>query len=90
MDRVTIEIDSRWLRIVHSPIYWIVTALQGVSVSFAPLFLYWSGRGLFHNGFERIVVPSCFAVILFVGLFYMLLGGAVVGELRKKRVSPKS
>jgi hypothetical protein len=26
------------------------------------------------------------AVILVVGLFYMLLGGAVVGELRKKKV----
>lgn len=90
MDRVTIEIDSRWVRIVHSPVYWIVAALQGISVSFAPLFLYWSGRGLFYHGFEWIVVPSCFAVILFVGLFYILLGRAVVGELRNKGVPPRS
>jgi hypothetical protein len=53
-----------------------VAALQGVSVSFAPLFLYWSGKGMFH-GSEWLVVPSCFAVILLVGFFYMLLGSAV-------------
>ena len=87
MDKVTIEIDSRWVKIAHSPLYWIVAALQGVSVSFAPLFLYWSGKGTFFHGLEWIIVPSCFAVILLVGLFYMWLGGAVIGELRKKKVS---
>jgi len=40
MDKVTIEINSKWVRIVRSPLYWIVAALQGLSVSFAPLFLY--------------------------------------------------
>ncbi|HTQ54241.1 MAG TPA: hypothetical protein VMI94_07255 [Bryobacteraceae bacterium] len=87
MERVTIEIDSRWVAIVRSPIYWIVAALQGVSVTFAPLFLYWSGKGMFQHGSERLIVPSCFAVILFVGFFYFLLGAAVIGELRKKHLS---
>ncbi|MGA2117085.1 MAG: hypothetical protein ABSH56_20285 [Bryobacteraceae bacterium] len=85
MDKVTIEVDSKWVKIVHSPLYWIVATLQGVSVSFAPLFLYWSGRGVFHRGFERVIVPLCFAVIFLVGFFYMLLGGAVIGELRKEK-----
>ena len=87
MDKVTIEIDSKWMKIVHSPLYWIVTALQGVSITFAPLFLYWSGKGMFHYGSEWIIVPSCFAVILLVGFFYMWLGGTVIGELRKKNIS---
>jgi hypothetical protein len=87
MDKVTIEIDSRWVKIVRSPLYWIVAALQGVSITFAPLFLYWSGKGMFHHESEWLVVPSCFAVILVVGFFYMLLGGAVIGELRKKKIS---
>jgi hypothetical protein len=87
MDKVTIEIDSRWAKIVRCPLYWIVAALQGVSVSFAPLFLYWSGKGMFPHGSEWLVVPSCFAVILLVGFFYMLLGAAVIGELRKKNLS---
>jgi hypothetical protein len=87
MSKVTIEIDSRWVKVVRSPLYWIVAALQGVSVSFAPLFLYWSGKGVFSHGSERIVVASCFGVILLVGFFYMLLGSAVIGELRKKKIS---
>jgi hypothetical protein len=87
MNKVTIEIDSKWVKIVHSPLYWIVATLQGVSVTFAPLFLYWSGTGRFHHGLEWIVVPSCFAVILLVGFFYMRLGGAVIGALRKKDIS---
>ena len=80
---VTIEIDAKWQRIVRSPLYWIVAALQGVSISFAPLFLYWSGRGMFHHGWDWIIVPSSFVVIYVVGLFYMRLGGAVIAQLRK-------
>ncbi|MGA3075270.1 MAG: hypothetical protein ABSG56_16405 [Bryobacteraceae bacterium] len=87
MTKVTIEIDSRWVKIVRSPLYWIVAALQGVSISFAPLFLYWSGKGMFPHGSDWLIVPSCFAVILLVGFFYMLLGSAVIGELRKKNLS---
>ena len=86
MAKVTIEIDSRWVKVVRSPLYWIVAALQGVSITFAPLFLYWSGKGMF-RGSEWMIVPSSFAVILLVGFFYMLLGSAVVGELRKKTLS---
>ena len=84
---MTIEIDSKWVKIVHSPLYWIVAALQGVSITFAPLFLYWTGKGQFYRGSEWMVVPSCFAVILLVGFFYMRLGRAVIGELRKMSIS---
>jgi hypothetical protein len=86
MQRVSIEIDAKWVKIVRSPLYWIVVALQGVSVSFAPLFLYWSGKGILFRGSEWLIVPSCYAAILLVGFFYMLLGGAVIGELRKKNI----
>jgi len=88
MSKVTIEINSKWVKIVHSPLFWIVATFQGVSVSFAPLFLYWSGKGWFLHEFEWIVVPSCFAIILFVGFFYICLGGVVIGELRKKTITP--
>jgi hypothetical protein len=84
---VIVEIDSKWVKIVHSPLYWIVATLQGVAVSFAPLFLYWSGKGTFHKQYEWIIVPLCFATIYVVGFFYMTLGGAVIGELRKKHSS---
>ncbi len=86
MGTVTVEVDSKWVKIVHSPLYWIVAAMQGVSISFAPLFLYWSGKGMFPHRFDSIIVPSCFAAIFLVGFFYIWLGSAVVGELRKKNI----
>lgn len=83
MEKISIEIDSRWVKIARSPLYLIISALQGVSVSFAPLFLYWSGRGTF-NGLEWLVVPLCFAVIFVVPGFYFWLGGSVIWQLRHK------
>jgi len=53
-------------KIVRSPAYAVVSALTGVSVSFAPLFLHWSGQGKFFPGYEWLVVPACFAVIYLV------------------------
>ena len=87
MERVTIEVDAKWVKVLHSPLYWIVALLQGVSITFAPLFLYWSGTGRFLHDLEWLVVPSCFAVIIFIGFFYRLLGSAVIGELRKKKIA---
>ncbi|HVM91658.1 MAG TPA: hypothetical protein VMT67_02545 [Terriglobales bacterium] len=81
--KVTVEIGPLWTK-MRSPIYPIVTALTGVSVSFAPLFLYWSGKGQFYPRYTRIIVPLCFALIFFVPFFYIRLGGAVARELRKR------
>ena len=83
MGKVTIEVNSIWVRIVRSPLYWIVAALQGVAITFAPLFLYWSGKGFFPPGEKQFMVPLCFAAIFFVGMFYMLLGSEVIRALRK-------
>ncbi|HUJ95909.1 MAG TPA: hypothetical protein VLW84_11635 [Terriglobales bacterium] len=81
--KVTVEMDQKWVSMARSPIYFIVSALSGVSVSFAPLFLYWSGKGKFFPGYEGIVVPLCFAVIYLVPGFYICLGSVVARELRQ-------
>ena len=81
--KVTVEINSKWVKVARSPIYFILSGLTGVSVTFAPLFLYWSGKGTFYHGYERVVVPLCFAVIYFVPVLYFALGNAVVKELRQ-------
>ena len=80
---VVVEIDPKWVKVVQSPAYWIVAALQGVSLTFAPMFLYWSGRGWF-GGWKWIVMPLCFATILLVGTFFMVLGSSVVAALRRE------
>jgi hypothetical protein len=64
MEKLTVEIDSTWAKIARSPLYFVIVALQGVSVTFAPLFLYWSGKGGYFPGYERIVVPLCFSCSL--------------------------
>ena len=81
--KVKIEIDSRWQRIVRSPIFYVVAALQGVAITFAPLFLYQCGQKKWF-GYEPVIVPVCFAVIFLVGMFYFALGGAVIRELLKR------
>jgi hypothetical protein len=81
--RVSVEVSSKWVAIARSPLYVIVSALTGVSVTFAPLFLYWSGKGKFFPAYEWIVVPLCFAVIYSVPLFYFAVGNAVAKDLRQ-------
>jgi hypothetical protein len=84
MEKVTVEIDSTSAKIARSPLYFVIVALQGVSVTFAPLFLYWSGKGGYFPGYQRIVAPLCFAVIFLVPLFHFRLAGPVIKELRQK------
>jgi len=60
MSIVTVEVDPKWVKFVRSLIFSIVAALQGVAVSFAPLFLYWSGKG---ESYSWLRVVYC-AVVL--------------------------
>jgi hypothetical protein len=80
--KVTVEIDQKWVRLARSPLYYIAAGLMGVSVTFAPLFLYWSAKGTFFHGYEWIIVPLCFLVIFLVPSFYFGIGTAVAKELR--------
>ena len=86
MSKVAIEIDSKWVKIVRSPVYFVVVALQAISISFAPLDLYWIGKakGKSFPGFKWITLPLCYGGIFFAMLFYLLLGNAVIRELRQR------
>ncbi|MEX2285454.1 MAG: hypothetical protein WD648_00115 [Planctomycetaceae bacterium] len=48
-DKQPVAIDSRWIRVVRSPVGYAVTILTGISVSGSPLFLYWAGQGKFDS-----------------------------------------
>jgi hypothetical protein len=80
---VTLELSPVWVKITRSPLFMFVTALMGVSSTFAPLFLYWSGQGWFYAGFEWVVVPLCFVVVYCVPGFFFVLGQAVAKSLRE-------
>ena len=85
MESVTVQVDDRLVRMARSPLYWIVAALQGVAATFAPLFLYWSGKGGYFAGMESLVALVCFGVILLVSLFHFQFSGVLLRELRKPR-----
>jgi hypothetical protein len=84
MSTVSIDIDSRWVKRARSPLYWAVAPLQGVAITFAPLFLFQAGKGQFHK-YDYLVAGLCFASILLVGFFYVRLGNEVIRELRNKQ-----
>jgi hypothetical protein len=84
MEKVTVEVNPTCAKIARSPLYFIITALYGVSVSFAPLFLYWCGKGGYFQGFESAIAPVCFAMIVLVPLLPVVLGSAVIRQLRRK------
>jgi hypothetical protein len=83
-DKVTIEIDAKWVRRVKSPFYWAISALTGVSITFAPLFLYRYGQ----NGSETWKVLICFAVIYLVPLFYIDLAHEVITSIYRQTAAP--
>ena len=87
MDKVTIQLDAKWVKRVNSPYMNIVCGFQGVSISFAPLFLYWAGTGRFFGGYKWIVVTLCLAAVCLIPLFYFRLGGAVIKELKKQSIT---
>jgi len=87
MDKVTIELDAKWVRQVNSPYMHIVWAFQGVAITFAPLFLFWAGTGNFFSGYKLVVVPLCFAAVYLIPRFYYRLGAAVITELRKQSIT---
>ena len=84
MDKVTIEISAKWQRLVKSPLMWVIWSLQGVAITFAPLFIYWSGSGKFFPGISWWAVPLCFALVFLIPAFYFWLGAEVIRELRKR------
>ena len=86
MSTVTVEVDEKWVRIVNSPLYLIVASLTGVSITFAPLFLYWLAADTLAilAPVKWILISICFAVIYLVPLFYIYFSGPVMKQIYKK------
>ena len=81
---VTVEISPKWVSLINSPVMWLIWAFQGVAISFAPLFLYWSGRGWFAPSLRWIVLPACFVVIYLEGLFFTGFSNHVIAQIRRR------
>jgi hypothetical protein len=68
-------------------VYWAVAALTGVSISFAPLFLYRCGKGGFPEA-SWWLVPACFAVTYLVPLWYIRLACEVIASINRQIGTP--
>jgi hypothetical protein len=84
MEKITVELKPRLCWVARSPLYVVIAGLQGVAITFAPLFLYWCGKGTFYPKYQHFIVPLCFSVIFLVPAFYYKLGSAVIRELRRE------
>jgi len=82
---VTVRIDAKWKRRVKSPyIMGPVAALTGVSVSFAPLFLFTRGPIGELAAWEWAGVAASFLMIYLVPGFYMRLATEVMAALLRE------
>lgn len=87
MTTVQIEIDSRWVPRMQSTWFAAVQSLQGVSLSFCPLFIYWAGGGMpliaENPVLKWSVLGACGAIILAVQGTNLSLVGEVVRAIRR-------
>jgi len=82
MEIVTVTIDSKWIKRINSPLFVIVQALSGISITFAPLFLYWSAEWGLKGPLKWSVIIICFVLIYFVPAFYMWIAGPIIRQIR--------
>ncbi len=81
MERVTVELNPTWRKLIRSPLYWLRGPLWA-GACFSPLFLYLHGL----NGVELSDwrVEAFFAVNLLALLYFASLSQALETELRRK------
>jgi hypothetical protein len=68
---------------INSPLYLVVAALTGVSITFAPLFLFQLGQGGATIGNPRVLL--CFFAIYLVPLFYMAFARPLIAQIYRRK-----
>jgi|GEM_PF-725207 len=81
MDDKNIVISAKWVRLIKSPLYYVVAALTGVSVTFLPIGMYMLGSS--HVEFWNPFVILCGLGIYIPTTFYFGLAAEVVRQVMK-------
>lgn len=79
---VQVHVDASWVRLAQSPFGRFVQAFSGVSITFAPLFLYSYGHGGEPLGPAWLGVTVCWLVILGSGFFHIGFAQHILSQLR--------
>jgi hypothetical protein len=83
VSKVTVEVDSKWVDRINSPFFTVIQALTGVSLTFAPLFLYWAGSWGLTGPLKWTIIIVCFGLILIVPGYYIWCASPIILQLRK-------
>jgi len=78
---VWVEVDRKWIGRVQSPLFMVVAALTGVSITFAPLALLFLDYIPLPSVYRWIVAGICLTVIFVIPSWYMRLAGEVLKQL---------
>lgn len=70
------------MKLANSPAGWVANAFSGLSISFAPGFLYLYGKGLEPIGPGWFGIPLCWLIILSSGFFLIKLAQHVIKQLK--------
>jgi len=82
---VWVEVDRRWVDRVRSPMFMVVAAFTGVSISFAPLTLLFLDHIPVPSVYRWIIAGICLTMIYVIPGWYMRLAGEVLRQLHAKR-----
>jgi hypothetical protein len=80
LESIVVSIDSKWVRIVRSPAYFIVSALSGVAVTFFPMYMYRFGREGADYTDWRVI--ACWLTTMVICGIHFRLSAPVVQALR--------
>jgi len=86
MDTVTIQVDKKWVGRINSPLFTVIQALSGVSITFAPLFLYFAGSWGLTGPLKWTIIAVCFTLIVLVPGYYMWVASPIISKLRKMAI----
>lgn len=79
--KITIKLHRFTVTLIKSPLYFVVSALFGISMSFCLLGLYWFGQ----NGvpMSNPWVLLSIAIIWFVQLYFFVIASPLIRQVRK-------
>ena len=83
MDRITVEVTPSRVRLIRSPLYFLVAALSGAAPTFGLLYVHHLGQTGVQAWDWRVLLVA--GAVWLVVVFYSWVAGPVVGAaLRRK------
>ena len=83
--KIWVEVDRKWIGRVQSPLFIVVSAFTGVSITFAPLALLFLNYIPLPSVYRWTIAGICLTLIFVIPGWYMRLAGEVLKQLHANR-----